>query len=423
LSELAEDRVDAAGDRLGGADVPANLPLQGVRVLDFSTVLLGPYCTKVLAQYGADVVKVEAPDGDISRRLGQGRSPDMSSLFLNFNHGKRSIVLDLKSDLAKSVLEKLIKWADILVHNMRADAAARIGLSYEQAQRWNPAIVYAAASGFGTDGPYGSKRAYDDIIQGVSGVAAVQSTIAGRPMYAGSAVADKQTAMVCCSAILAALLRRERTGEGSEIDVPMFESMVEYVCLEHLGGWTFDPPIGAPLYPRTSSPDRTPFATADGVICAVIYNDRDWKRLLTAVERAELLTDSRLASMSSRTENTAYAYGLLQELFRARTTEEWLKLLAELDIPATKMNSIEDLFVDPHLRAVGMFADVEHPTEGSLRVPQPSVRFDGTRPPLVPRPAPPAGWDSRSVLADIGFTEEDVAALTESGVVVATSAV
>jgi crotonobetainyl-CoA:carnitine CoA-transferase CaiB-like acyl-CoA transferase len=391
--------------------------LQGVHVLDLTSVVLGPYCTKILAQYGADVVKLEAPDGDIGRHLGVARHRGMASMFLNLNHGKRAIAVDLKKPGARPVLDQLFRWADVVVHNMRQESANRLGAGYEDVRRVNPGAVYCAAVGFG-DGPYASLRAYDDVIQAAAGQASVQAAASGTPQYVASALADKTVGLVTCNAVLAGLVHRmTHDGAGCQIKVPMFEAMVEYVLVEHLGGLSYDPPAGAALYARTTSPQRRPFPTCDGYLSAMVYTDQDWNRLLTAVGATELLSDPRLAGIVARTEHTDFAYGLLNEIFARRTTVEWIELLRQHDIAVMPLNSVEDLLEDPHLTATGMLALREHPSEGTLRVAQSAVTVNGQRQELS-RLAPRLGENTAEVLAECGLGGDEIASLIADGTVI-----
>jgi crotonobetainyl-CoA:carnitine CoA-transferase CaiB-like acyl-CoA transferase len=398
--------------------VPPPGLLSGVRVLDLTSVVLGPYCTKMLAQFGADVVKLEAPEGDIGRHLGVARHRGMASLFLNLNHGKRAIAVDLKSPGARPVLACLFRWADVVVHNMRQETADRLGVGYADVRLVNPGVVYCGATGFGSDGPYASLRAYDDVIQAASGQAAVQAAAHGTPQYVASALADKTVGLVACNAILAGLVRRRANdGAGCDIQVPMFEAMAEFVLVEHLGGLSYDPPAGPALYARTTSPQRRPFATCDGYLSAMVYTDQDWTRLLTAIGATEMLTDPRLGSISARTEHTGFAYGLLGEIFAKRTTAEWIELLRRHDIAVMPLNSVEDLLADPHLTATGMLQLREHASEGTLRVARSAITVNGQRPALS-RLAPRLGENTAEVLAECGLSNDEIASLIARGTVI-----
>ncbi|MFV9453843.1 CaiB/BaiF CoA transferase family protein [Rhodococcus sp. NM-2] len=390
--------------------------LSGVRILDFTSVLLGPYCTRTLAQYGADVVKIESPDGDISRRLGLGKSEGMSSSHLQVNKGKRSIALDLKRPESVPVVQRMVEWADVVVLNLRADAAARLGLDYDSVRAHNPNVVYCRTPGFGSGGAYAGLKAYDDVIQSASGLASLQTQIAGKPQYIGGAIADKVVGLVAASAILSGLVQRGRTGRGVNLEVPMLETMVDYFLLENLGGMAYVPSIGAPLYARTASPTRRPFATADGHMSAVVYSDRDWHRLLTHSGHDGLIGDPRLATITDRTENTDFAYGVLGEIFAGRTTAEWLTILREMDIAVMPMNSVDELFTDPHLVQVGMFDEVEHPTEGTIRAIRSGVTVDGAGVDNGLH-APLLGEHTLSILTDCGFSRDEAQALLSTGVV------
>ena len=392
-------------------------PLDGLRVVDLATTLLAPYATMNLGDLGAEVVKVEAPAGDVTRHLGYAKNPNMASGFLAVNRGKQSVVIDLKRPEGVEVFRRIIADSDVFVHNLRADAIGRLGLTYDDLRKVNPSLIYCAATGFGSDGPYAGRPAYDDIIQATSGLAALQGEVTGRdPTYVGSVLVDKAVGLATTVAVLAAVVHRERTGEGQQVEVPMFETMVPFLLLEHLGGESYVPPVGPARYSRLITPHRRPYRTADGFLAVVVYTDRHWERFLKFVGRSDLLADERYATTAARSENIDGLYAVVAEELEQRTTAEWLRIMNdELDIPAAKVNTIEDLFDDPHLAAVEVFRTAEHPTEGTVRWMHPSYRFSGT--PLEPSPiAPPLGADSRAVLAALGYDDADIEALVADGV-------
>lgn len=388
--------------------------LSGIRVIDATTTFLGPYCTLIMAELGADVVKIERPPhGDVSRTLVRGRHPGMSSAFLNVNRGKRSVALDLKHPLAREAMATLVGRADVFIHNMRPAAAESLGLGYQELSAVNPALVYCGAYGFGQEGPYAGKPAYDDIIQGVSGIAALQAAMTGTPQYVASVIADKTVGLTALWAILAALVHRERTGAGQAIEVPMFETMAAYALLEQMGGKTFEPPLGPALYPRTISPHRRPYRTADGYVSVLIYTDDQWKRFLPSVDRNDLVSDERFASADRRTAHIDEVYEFVAETLTHRTTAEWIETFERIDVPAMPVKSIDDLFEDEHLNRVGFFQLREHPTEGTLRTIRQPVRFSSGDP--VVRDAPRLGEHTVEVLKEAGLDDERIRALASAG--------
>lgn len=393
-------------------------PLAGIRVLDLTTVLVGPYCTQLLAEMGAEVTKVEAPEGDMVRLIGPERHRLMGGMFLTINRGKRSIVLDLKRQEAREALLRLARGSDVLVTNIRPAAMARLGLDPAAVRAANPRLVYAAILGYGQDGPYAPKPAYDDLMQGAALIAGLHARASGgEPRYAPLAMADRITGLMAVAAINAALLHRERHGEGQLVEVPMFETMVSFVLGDHLTGKSFLPPLDGGGYQRHLSPDRKPYRTADGYVCTMIYNDRQWRSFCAAVGWPDLVaTDPRFASHATRTRHIDAILAMLAELFLTRTTAEWMEILEKADCPVTPVHTLETILDDPHLVATGFFQREEHPTEGPvIRMASP-MKFHASVP-ETPRPAPNLGEHSRAVLAEAGFTEAEIAALVESGAV------
>ena len=319
-------------------------PLAGIRVLDLTSVLVGPYCTQLLAEMGAEVIKVEPPEGDVVRLIGPERHRLMGGMFLTINRGKRSIVLDLKRPEAREALLRLARGADVLVTNIRPAAMARLGLDYEALRAANPRIVYAAIVGYGQHGPYAPRPAYDDLVQGAALVAGLYARATdGEPRYAPMAIADRIAGLMMANAINGALFWRERTGEGQLVEVPMFETMLTFVLGDHLTGRTFDPPLDGGGYQRHLSPDRKPYRTKDGFVCTMIYNDRQWRNFCRAVGWPDLVsTDPRFASHATRTRHIDEILAMLSELFLTRTTAEWLALCQAQDVPATAFTPPKD---------------------------------------------------------------------------------
>jgi crotonobetainyl-CoA:carnitine CoA-transferase CaiB-like acyl-CoA transferase len=367
-------------------------PLNGVRVLDLTGTMSGPFCTLLLAQLGACVDKIESPAGDVVRHLVPGMTPGMSPIHLNLNAGKNSVVLDLRDPADLELFAAALADYDVVVHNMRPRAAARLGLTPEGLARAGSSAVLCEIVGFGP-GPYEALPAYDDTIQATSGMAWVQGN-GGRPAYVRTAVADKTAGMYAALAVCAELAGRARGAAPRSVKVPMYETLVAFTTVEQLGGLTFEPPTGPALYPRTASSARRPYATSDGYLSVMFYTDRHWAAFFTEIGRPELATDPRFATVATRTANIDTLYGLVEEELGRRSTAQWLKTLGRLDVPHARVNSLADLLVDEHLDAVSMFGVEEHPTEGLVRRARAPFLFDGA--PLDPiRPAPALGRDTQ----------------------------
>ena len=389
-------------------------PLAGVRVLELATVVLGPWACQILGDLGADVVKVEPPGGDSNRQVGPRRSPDMGALFLNCNRNKRSVVLDLKHADGRAAALRLARRADVLVHNFRPGALARLGLGYQAVRAAHPGIVYCGTYGYGREGPYRDRPAYDDLIQAASGLAMLQGGALGEPRFVPTILADKTTALAVVAAVSAALFHRERTGEGQEIEVPMFETLVSFVMAEHLWGGTFEPAAGPLGYSRLLSAERRPLRTADGYLAVLPYLDQHWRAFCEVAARPEWLADERFTSLPRRLEHIDDLYRLLSGLMVSRPTSEWLDTLGPAGVPAMSLSRLEDLLDDPHLRATGFWRLDDHPTEGRVRVSAPPTRFSAT-PADVRRLAPRLGEHTREVLAESGFGEGEIDGLIAKG--------
>lgn len=395
-------------------------PLSGLKVIDLTAVLMGPYATQFLGDFGADVIKVEPPSGDLVRTIGPGRSPGMGPIFLNANRSKRSIALNLKTPEGRELLLDLCRTADALVYNVRPAAMARLGLSYEEVSAANPRIIYAGLYGYGQEGRYGRRPAYDDLIQGGATLPYLfMLSGSTEPRYVPAAIADRIVGLTALSGILAALLEREKSGRGQRVDVPMFETMVGFILGDHLGGLTFDPPLDGGGYPRQLAKDRRPFRTADGHVCALVYTDDHWRRFLEAIGQPDLMSaDPRFATFSARMEHVAHVYGWLTQLFGTRTSAQWIALLDEIDIPVMAMHSFETVLEDPHLAEVGFFRHVDHPSEGEILTMANPVRLSST--PVEPqRLAPRLGEHTIEVLRELGADDGRIQMLLESGIVTA----
>ena len=375
------------------------LPLKGYRVLDLTATIFGPIASQVLADYGADVVKIEPPGGDAMRANGPSKEPGMSSNFIAVNRGKRSAVIDLKTGAGRQALLELAAGADIVMHTIRPQKLAAIGLDEAVLRRRNPKLVYASLVGFDGAGPYSGRPAYDDILQGMAGNVDLMFRQVGTPHYFPAIVADKTSGLVAVSAILAALVARERTGEGSHVEVPMFESMVAFNLVEHLFGRHFEPPAGSIGYARVLNPWRRPFRTTDGYICALPITDAQWARFFEGVGQPELAADARFASQTVRTQNAPVLYELVGRHLERRTTDEWLRFFEDIDVPASRIAGLEDLLHDEHLRATGFFETISDPAMGDVVYPGVPVRFNGARPPA--RMAPRLGEHTEQVLGEL----------------------
>ena len=391
-------------------------PLEGIRVVEMTSVVLGPYACQMLGDLGADVIKIEPPGGDTNRNLGPHRNHrDMGSLYLTCNRNKRSVALDLKSARGRNAALDIIKTADVVVHNFRPQAMQRLGLDYPAVQAVNPQVVYCATYGYSRKGPYGNKGALDDSIQAASGIAVLQSMVEGEPRYLPTIIADKTTAMVVVQSVLAALFHRERSGEGQEIEVPMFESMVSFVMTEHLWGQTFEPPIGTAGYVRLMAKHRRPYKTRDGQYLAVLpYWDNHWRTFCELAGRPELAEDERFIDMATRLQNINESYRVTGEIIASRDRADWLALLGETNVPMMVVNSLDDLIDDPHLVESGFWQEAEHPTEGRIRMSSPPMNF-GRTPASIRAMAPRLGEHSQEILREAGLDQATIDSMLAAG--------
>ncbi len=392
-------------------------PFAGLKIVDLTTVFVGPYCTQLLADMGADVIKVEAPDGDLTRLTSPARNPGMTSSFLQLNRNKRSVVLDLKTKDGAAAMRKLIQGADAFVHNMRPEPLARLGFDYESVKHLNPNLVYCNIWGFGTGGRYAGRAAFDDIIQAASGLVALEGYGGKPPRFVPMLIADKATGLFAAFAMAAALYHKLKTGEGQEIETPMFEAMTSFAWIEHLAGETFDPPIGPPGSERHAKPMRFPLETADGLICILASSDKHWRAITTACGRPELADDPRYKDRRARVGHRQEVIDLTAEMARTRKTADLVDELANAGVPCIQINSLEEVVSDPHLADVDFFREFDHPSEGRIRLMAPPYTLSGTPAEIRTLPAG-LGADSVEVLREAGFAAEEIARLVEDGVTV-----
>jgi len=395
-------------------------PLAGISVLDLTSVVAGPLATQMLGDMGADVIKIEAPEGDAPRHTGPSRSPNMAALYMGLNRSKRSLVLDLKQPAAANALWRLIAKADVFVHSMRPQKVEKLGFDHQTVCAKNPRLVYAALHGYRDGGPYSGLPAYDDVIQGQSGIAALMS-VGGEPRYAPTILADKISALAISNAVTTALFARERTGSGQFVEIPMFEQLVWFVLAEHLFGHNFVPPMGALGYTRVTGAWRRPYKTKDGHLCMMAYTERHWRKFWPAVGKPELCDDPRFSSIAARSHNVVALYELAGACLAERTTDEWIALLRGLEIPCAKMASLDDLLTDPQLTATGFFKHAHHPTEGDILYTDLPVRFSGSTS-TEQRLQPRLGEHSFEVLREAGLSESEIKALAAAGAAVDASA-
>ena len=387
-------------------------PLHGIRIIELTSVVLGPWACQLMADMGADVIKVEAPRGDSNRALGAARHPGMAALYLSCNRNKRSIVLDLKNPAARRALLRLIPDSDVFIHNNRPQVMQKLGLEYSDLRALNKRLIYCGAYGYSKHGPYGQLGALDDSIQAASGIAHLNELVLGEPRYLPTIVADKTTAMTAVFAVLAALFHRERSGEGQEIEVPMFETMVSYVMAEHLWGMNFVPPIGKPGYTRLMSHHRKPYRTLDGYIAVLPYLDSHWETFCRIVDHPELITDPRFATLADRVRNIDDTCAVTARIIGTRTSQEWIRLFSTSNIPAQNVNSLTDLVADPHLQATGFWHEVTHPTEGQLLMPGFPVGFSQSPVDVTRRHAPRLGEHTAEILREAGLSESEIEMLS-----------
>jgi crotonobetainyl-CoA:carnitine CoA-transferase CaiB-like acyl-CoA transferase len=386
-------------------------PLAGIRVIDLTAAVLGPVATQILGDLGAEVIKIEPPEGEMMRGIGPARNPGMAAYYLNVNRNKKSLVLDLKRPQAREALLRLAATTDVFVHNMRPGAVERLGIDYANIAAANPRIVYAAASGYRKDGPDRDRAAFDDVIQGESGLAAINGGSEGPPRYVPMVVCDKLCGYVLASSVGMALFHRERTGEGQEIHVPMLENMVAFNMVDHLWHGVFGEPEKGLGYPRMLTPWRRPYATADGHICLLATTDRQWRNLFAALDSPELIEDPRFSSIPARTANIDALYTIVGQKMRARPTAEWQQRLDAHDVPNGVVHDMQAVVADPRLHEGGFFHAYDHPSEGRCVTMRYPVDFSAT-PTGFHRPPPRLGEHNAAILGELGYSAAEIAEIT-----------
>ena len=381
-------------------DTPSHSgPLAGIRVIDLTAMVFGPYATQIMADMGADVIKVETTEGDNTRFISAGPAPGLGGVFVNVNRGKRSVVLDLKSEPGREALRRLIATADVFIQSMRGKAIARLGFDYAAVKAIKSDIVYTNCYGYSRRGPDGDKPAYDDTIQAECGIPHLQGLMTGKPDFMATIIADKVAGLTALYATMMALFHRERTGEGQEVEVGMFETMASFMLVEHASGALFEPPLGPAHYHRVVARNRKPYATKDGHVAALVYNDKHWHAFVDAVKPA--WNGPEFDRLEDRARQIDRVYGLLGETFATRTTQEWLDLLEELHIPASPLRTTDELFGNAHLGAIGFFEELETP-QGRMRLPGVPTWFSQT-PGKIAGPCPALGENTGEVLAELGL--------------------
>jgi crotonobetainyl-CoA:carnitine CoA-transferase CaiB-like acyl-CoA transferase len=383
-------------------------PLKGIKILDLTAVVVGPVATWRLGQYGAEIIKVENPSGDLMRELG-GSSPtgQHSGGYLHLNRGKKNICLDLKQQGGKEICERLVEWCDVIVANMRPDALERLGLDANSIKEKHPDKIYCLITGYGTDGPYSGLPTYDSVLQGASGIAGLTIARDGKPSYVPMLICDHVVGEIAAGAIIAALMQCQNTGKGASIEIPMFETMASFVLQEHLAQQSFDPPVGPAGDLRLLSPHNQPVKTKDGYISFTINTDAQVNAFLKITRRDELLSDTRFTTVANRAKFVSEWFEVRGASLENKTTEQWLQIFREADLPAMPCHTLQALPNDPHLKTVGLLSYENHPTEGKTAVIRSTIQVDGEYP-SARSAAVPCGWDTNEILTNLGYTKAKI---------------
>ena len=392
-------------------------PLEGITILDLSSILMVPYCTRILADLGADVIKIESLVGDNTRYIGPYENKSMGAVFLNLNRNKKSVSVDLKTLKGKEIIFKLIKKSDVFISNIRKSALSRLGFDHKTFVKYNDKIITAFAVGFSSDGPYRDLPAYDDIIQAASGMASYQEAYSDQPSYTSGATADKATGLMLALSVVSSLFKRNKDNKDLEVEVPMFETMVDFTLVEHLYGYNFLPPKDEPVYPRQSSPNRKPYETKDGFIAVLPYNDEQWLRFLKFIKKEHLIKTKKFSTLENRNKNVDELYSLLVKELKKEKTNFWIKKLREIDIPSMKINKPKDLFIDEHLKKTNFFKTYKHSTEGDLMYPRLPVYFNNERDNESEFEAPNLGNKTKEILIDLGYDKNEIENLRKEKVI------
>ena len=383
------------------------LPLKGLKVVDLTNIIMGPFTSQLLGDLGADVIKIEEPNGDLTREIGLQKSPKMSAIYLGVNRNKRSIILNLKKKTAKEVLWKLIKKSDFFIHNMRPQKLKSLGFDAKKIIKKNKKIIFIGLYGYGNDGYYSGQPAFDDIIQGQSGLAGLDIQRGNDPSFVPSVIADKSTGLLASTALLAAYIQMLKTGKGSCVEVSMFEGMASYVLLEHQHGEIFSPPLGEAGYPRLLSQNRKPYKTTDGYICVLPYTNKQWFKFFEIIGMKELKNDNRFSSVKNRSKDNKLLYELIEKNVRNQSNKQLSKLLKKNDIPYGVVNTISDLKNDKHLKKVNFFRKIKHPTEGKLLVPDTGIKINKKSLPIR-RYQPRLGEHTTEILKELGYKTKEI---------------
>lgn len=386
-------------------------PLKNIKILDLTSVVVGPVATWRLGQYGADIIKVEHPTGDLMRGLG-GMSPtgQHSGAYLHLNRGKKNICLDLKKEGGKDIVQKLVDWADVIVANMRPDALERLALDAGTIRTKYPEKIYCLITGYGTDGPYSGLPTYDSVLQGASGIAGLFQARDGKPAYVPMLICDHVVGEITAGSIMAALMQKQNTGIGASLEIPMFETMASFVLQEHLAQQSFEPPVGPAGDLRLLSPHNQPVRTKNGFISFTINTDAQVKAFLKITDRAELIQDERFMTVASRAKYVSEWFEIRGAALDSKTTDEWLEVFRKVDLPAMPCHTLATITNDPHLKAVELINFENHPTEGKTAVIRSTIQVDGEYP-SARTSAVPCGWDTKEILHDLGYSETEMESL------------